>query len=141
MRKNWIAVASAEHVERGKREGFMQVCHGKGGPLKRIQPNDRVVYYSPTQTFQGKDKLQAFTAIGVVKIGEPFQVDMGNGFHPFRRNVSWLRAKKAAIHPLLPRLMWTQNNRNWGYQFRFGVFEISNHDFDIIAQAMDEDIR
>ncbi len=141
MRKNWIAVASAEHVERGKREGFMQVCHGKGGPLNRIQPNDRVVYYSPTQTFQGKDKLQAFTAIGVVKIGEPFQVDMGNGFHPFRRNVSWLRAKKAAIHPLLPRLMWTQNNRNWGYQFRFGVFEISNHDFDIIAQAMDEDIR
>jgi hypothetical protein len=25
----WIAVASAEHVRRGRREGFMQVSHGK----------------------------------------------------------------------------------------------------------------
>ena len=35
--KYWIAVASAEHVRRGRSEGFMQVNHGKQGPLKRIQ--------------------------------------------------------------------------------------------------------
>jgi hypothetical protein len=26
----------------------MQVCHGKAAPLRRVQPGDRVVYYSPT---------------------------------------------------------------------------------------------
>jgi hypothetical protein len=38
--KHWLAVASAEHVRRGQAEGFMQVCHGKAAPLKRIQPGD-----------------------------------------------------------------------------------------------------
>ena len=77
MTGHWIAVASAEHVRRGRREGFMQVSHGKAAPLKRIKPGDRVVYYSPTVTLGGKDKLQAFTAIGTVKEGEPYVFDMG----------------------------------------------------------------
>jgi hypothetical protein len=37
-RKYWIAVGSAEHVRRGRSEGFMQVNHGKAAPLKRIKP-------------------------------------------------------------------------------------------------------
>jgi hypothetical protein len=78
----WIAVASAEHVRRGRSEGFMQVSHGKAAPLKRIKPGDRVVYYSPTvalggKSLGGKDKLQAFTAIGTVKDREPYVFDMG----------------------------------------------------------------
>src|SRR5437899_3050750 len=65
MSKNWIAVASAEHVRLGRSNGFMQVSHGKSAPLRRIEPGDRVVFYSPTDAFRGKDKLQSFTAIGV----------------------------------------------------------------------------
>ena len=48
---NWVAVASSEHVQKGRLSGFMQVCHGKGVPLRRMKPNDWVVYYSPTVTF------------------------------------------------------------------------------------------
>ena len=51
---NWVAVASAEHVSRGRAEGFMQVNHGKAAPLKRIGPGSRVAYYSPTNTFGGR---------------------------------------------------------------------------------------
>src|ERR1700722_19285540 len=47
MSKNWIAVASAEHVRLGRSDGFMQVSHGKSAPLRRIEPGDRVVFYSP----------------------------------------------------------------------------------------------
>ena len=82
MSKNWIAVASAEHVRLGRSNGFMQVSHGKSAPLRSIEPCDRVVFYSPTDAFRGKDKLQSFTAIGVVKEGAPHQVDMGDGFCP-----------------------------------------------------------
>jgi hypothetical protein len=64
---NWIAVASANHVAIGVAQGFMQVNHGKSGPLRRISPGDLVTYYSPTAVFGTKTPLQAFTAIGRVQ--------------------------------------------------------------------------
>lgn len=133
---NWIAVASAEHVRKGRLSGFMQVCHGKGTPLQRMKPNDWVVYYSPTVTFGRRDKLQSFTAIGQVKEREPYQVDMGNGFCPFRRDVLWLDAQEALITPLLDKLDLTKNKKNWGYQFRFGLIAITDHDMQLIIKAM-----
>jgi EVE domain len=136
MTGHWIAVASAEHVRRGKSEGFMQVSHGKAAPLKRIKPGDRVVYYSPTVTLGGKDRLQASTAIGTVKEGEPYVFDKGNGFKPYRRDVAWTKADEAPIHPLLDRLEFTTGKPNWGYQFRLGLFPISAADFRLIAEAM-----
>jgi len=136
MGRNWIAVASADHVRLGREVIFMQVHHGKAAALRRISPGDWVVYYSPTVAFGGKDKLQAFTAIGVVKDGDPHQADMGGGFHPIRRDVSWLGGHDAPIQPLLGVLEFTAGNRNWGYQLRFGLFSISDHDRQIIAEAM-----
>lgn len=133
---NWIAVASAEHVQKGRLSGFMQVCHGKGAPLRRMKPNDWVVYYSPTVTFRGKDKLQSFTAIGQIKDREPYQVDMGNSFCPFRRDVLWLDAQEALITPLLDQLDLTKNKKNWGYQFRFGLLAITDQDMQLIMKAM-----
>ena len=136
MSKNWIAIASAEHVRLGRQAGFMQVCHGKAAPLRRVQPGDRIIYYSPTATFRGKEKLQAFTAIGIAKNQEPYQFDMGEGFCPFRRDVKWLKSRDAPIAPLLDELDFSAGKRNWGYQFRFGLFEIDEHDLQIIAAAM-----
>nr|MCH9703347.1 EVE domain-containing protein [Chlamydiota bacterium] len=42
--KYWIGVASHEHVKRGEADGFCQVCHGKGAPLRRMKPGDLLVY-------------------------------------------------------------------------------------------------
>ena len=114
----------------------MQVCHGKAAPLRRIQPGDGVVYYSPTNVFRGNDGLQSFTAIGVVRDGTPYQADMGGGFAPFRRDVDWRDAEEVPIKPLLGRLQFTTAKRNWGYQLRFGLFEISASDMAMIAEAM-----
>jgi hypothetical protein len=135
-RKYWIAVASAEHVRRGRDEGFMQVNHGKAAPLKRIKPDDGVIYYSPALSLGGKDKLQSFTAIGTVKKGEPYLFDMGGGFKPYRRDVAWARAEETPIGPLVQKLEFTAGKPNWGHQLRFGLFSISAADFRLIAQAM-----
>ncbi|GLR79209.1 EVE domain-containing protein [Azospirillum oryzae] len=137
----WIAVASAEHVRRGRAGGFMQVCHGKAAPLRRIRPGDRVVYYSPTDRFGAADGLKSFTAIGTVLPGEPYQFDMGDGFIPFRRDVSWWPSEEAPIQPLLDRLELTAGVRNWGYPFRFGLLSVSQGDFDRIAEAMRAAVR
>ncbi|MEO8883319.1 MAG: EVE domain-containing protein [Devosia sp.] len=131
----WIAVASAEHARRGK-AGFMQVNHGKAAPLRRIHPGDGVAYYSPTITFGGKDKLQAFTLIGRVKEGDIYEGQMGD-WTAHRRDVAWVDARDAAIGPLLGKLDFTRGRSNWGYQLRFGLFEISRQDFETIADAME----
>jgi len=138
--RNWIVVASADHVRTGRAGGFMQAGHGKAAPLRRVRPGDRVACYSPTSEFRGKDTLQAFTAIGIARDGEPYQFDMGGGFCPFRRDVAWLPAHAAPIQPLLDRLEFTTGVRNWGYRFRFGLFAISDHDMNIIAEAMDAQV-
>ena len=140
--KNWIAVASAEHARRGRDEtvpGFMQVGHGKLAPLKRVQPGDRVAYYSPTVTLGAKDGLQSFVSIGIVQAGEPYAFDMG-GFVPYRRNVTYLKSKEASILPLLDDFEFVENRSRWGYKFRFGLFSISDHDMRLIAQAMGVDV-
>jgi hypothetical protein len=132
----WIAVASAAHVRLGRAGGFMQVCHGRATPLRRLSAGDLVAYYSPSETFGGRDRLQAFTAIGVVEPRAPYQVDMGNGFTPFRRDVVWRRADPAPIHPLLGDLSFSRDNGNWGYQLRFGLFKVDPDDIKRIADAM-----
>jgi hypothetical protein len=136
MNRNWIVVASADHVQHGRTEGFMQACHGKAAPLRRVRPGDRVACYSPTIEFRGKQRLQAFTAIGIAREGEPYQADMGGGFGPFRREIVWLDAQPAPIQPLLDRLEFTAGRGNWGYQFRFGLFAVTDRDMNTIASAM-----
>lgn len=134
--KFWLAVASGEHVEHGYSGNFMQVCHGKRAPLTRMKPGDGIVYYSPSMDFMKKERLMAFTAIGHLAEGEPYQFDMGGGFIPFRRNVIWLSNYKCPISTLQDILEFTSGNKNWGYQLRFGVLEISEHDFISILNEM-----
>lgn len=141
-RNNWIAVASAEHARRGCEEpghGFMQVCHGKCAPLKRVQPGDRVAYYAPAVTMGGKDRLQSFVSIGVVQPGVPYAFDMGGGFVPFRRDVIYVAAKEAPIAPLLNHFEFVEDRTRWGYKFRFGLFMVIDADMRLIANAMQAD--
>lgn len=138
MARYWIAVASAEHARRGGNLGFMQVNHGKEAPLRRVHPGDGVAYYSPTVTFGGKDKLQAFTLVGRVRDGDIYPGEMG-GWTAHRRDVDWADARETPIARLLGDLDFARGRTNWGYQLRFGLFEITEHDFDLIAKAMGAD--
>ncbi|GKX53848.1 EVE domain-containing protein [Budvicia aquatica] len=140
MTRYWIAVACYEHVRIGREGGFMQVCHGKAAPLKRLREGDIVAYYSPTERLGEKSPCQSFTSIGRVAGGEPYQVHMFDEFYPYRRDVVWFDAQVAPIRPLLARLEFACVNvtggRNWGYQLRFGLFDVSERDMRTIASAM-----
>ncbi len=136
----WVAVASAEHVAIGRAQGFMQVGHGKGAPLKRLHAGDRIAYYSPVRVFGAKDACQAFTAVGAVRDERVYQGTMtdtgGDDFKPFRKDVDWFAAQEAQIRPLLESLSFTQGKSNWGYAFRFGLLKVTEADMDLIARAM-----
>lgn len=132
----WIAVASKEHVMRGVEGGFAQVCHGKAGPLKQMQANDWIIYYSPTLRFGEKEPCRAFTAIGQIKQGKPYPFQMSDDFIPFRRDVQFLPAAEVPIPPLIDRLSFIQDKTKWGFPFRRGCFSISQSDFQLIAGQM-----
>ena len=136
MSKYWIVVASAEHVRRGRAGGFMQAGHGKEAPLRRMKRGDGIVCYSPTETLGGKDRLQAFTAIGFAKDDNIYAVDVAPDFCPFRRNVTFWESEPTQIAPMLDELVLTRGHRHWGAKFRFGLLEISHSDFKKIASAM-----
>ncbi|MEJ8849937.1 EVE domain-containing protein [Variovorax rhizosphaerae] len=144
MPRNWIAIASAEHARIGRDHrpmGFMQVGHGKGAPLKRITPGDRVAYYSPATVFGGTDKLQSFVSIGVVQPGEPYTAEMGNGFVPWRRDVRYAKSAEAPIAPLIEAFDFVEDPKRWGAKFRFGLFEVNAHDMRLIADVMKADVK
>jgi hypothetical protein len=43
---------------------------------------------------------------------------------------------EAPIRPLINDLDFIEDKTRWGYRFRFGVFEISEHDLSVIRAAM-----
>lgn len=134
--KYWIIVASKDHVQRGVQEGFCQACHGKSNPLKRMKPDDWVIFYSPKTEFKGAERCQSFSAIGRVNPGSVYQGDMGGGFKPYRRDVTFLACSQVPIQPLIPDLSFIKNKQHWGYMFRFGFFEIPQTDFNLISNQM-----
>jgi hypothetical protein len=130
--KYWITVVSKDHLQRGVSGGFMQVNHGKERPLKRISENDWVIFYSPKLTMKGDDKLQAFTA----NDGLVYQHRMSDDFIPYRRNIRYYECTEISIIPLIDDLEFIKNKSSWGYPFRFGFFEIGEHDFKLLKEKL-----
>jgi len=132
----WIGVASKDHVARGVPGGFCQLCHGKSAPLKRMSPGDWIVYYSPKARLEGDELCQQFTAIGEVVGNDVYVFEMAPRFAPFRRDIRFLDARSAPIRPLVEQLSFIRDPKRWGYVFRFGHFEMSREDFELIAGQM-----
>jgi len=132
----WVGVVLRDHVQKGVQGGFCQVCHGKKLPLERMKPGDYLVYYSPKQSFGGKEPCQAFTALGRVLERPAYPFALSEDFVPYRRDVEFLETVDAPIAPLLERLEFIPDTQRWGYPFRRGFFEICAADFTLISAAM-----
>jgi len=134
--KYWVTVVSKDHIKRGVAGSFMQANHGKSGSLKKLRPNDWVIFYSPKVTYEGDEKLQAFTAIGQVANGEIYQHKMSDDFIPYRRNVKYYSCKDVPIVPLIGSLDFIRDKKAWRFRFRFGFFEIGERDFNLLKEKM-----
>ena len=133
--QGWLGVVSRAHVRRGVAGGFAQVCHGRAAPLRRMQPGDVLVYYSPTIEMGG-EPLRAFTAIGRVEDPAVFQFDMGGGFVPYRRHVVYEKDVREVPLATLKDQLELCAEPNWGMALRRGLLKLSAHDLQLIAAAM-----
>lgn len=141
----WLGVVHRDHVRRGVDQGIAQLDHGSRTAIARLSPGDGLVYYSPRETSPRGRELRAFTAIGRVADGEPWQaapVSMaGRGeVAPWRRRVEYVDGvEEAPIAPLLPVLELTRATRDWGWVMRRGTLELTSHDFAVLAAEMGAD--
>ncbi len=131
----WVVTASADHALRGKAEGIVQANHGKDAPVRRMQPGDGIVIYSPRATFPDGPALQAFTLIGRIADGDPWQHKIGDQMM-WRRKVIWQDCRIALIRPLLDDLQITRGLSSWGMAFRYGLTRLARTDFALIAREM-----
>lgn len=136
----WLGVVSKEHVLRGADGGFAQVCHGKRAPLAKMKKGDWLIYYSPKIAMVDHAPLQAFTAIGKIRAGDVYQVEMTPDFHPFRLDVEYFACEEVPLADVIHKLELTQIP-NWGMQLRRGLLPISKKDFTILAAHMQVEIH
>jgi hypothetical protein len=137
--KYWIVVVSKEHMQWGVEGGFIQVNHGKEAPLKRMQINDWIIIYSPSDSLGSKTKVQAFTAAGTVSDEKIYEFKMSETFIPYRRNINFKDSKEVSILPLIENLEFIKNKKSWGFPFRIGFFEVNENDFKLIISKMLKD--
>lgn len=137
----WLGVVHRDHVRRGVEQGIAQLNHGSKAAIGRLSPGDGLVYYSPKDVYPDGAPLRAFTAIGRVAEGDPWQAApvamLGRDVAPWRRRVEYVDGiHEAPIAPLLPMLDLTRDTPNWGWLMRRGVLEMTSHDFRLLADEM-----
>ncbi|CAN5374993.1 EVE domain-containing protein [soil metagenome] len=133
---NWINTVSREHVRRAVEGKFTQADHGKPDRLRRMSNGDRIAFYSPKTDYPDGEPLQAFTAIGRLVGDEVYPVEMSPDLQMYRRNVEFLACAETPIKPLIDELNFIEDKKRWGFRFRFGLFQVSDHDFEVIQAAM-----
>lgn len=109
MRNYWIGVVSRSHVRIGVAGGFVQLNHGKKAPVQRLKAGDMLAMYSPRESYPDGAPLQAFTAIGTIKTGEVYQVEMSADFKPYRVDVEFTPCRDAPIKPLVEALSFIKS--------------------------------
>lgn len=132
--KHWIAVISLEHAEIAARSGFLQVCHGKMGPLKHTSAGDEFFIYCPRTGMGSGEVIKRVTFQGHFNDNRIYQVEQFPGFHPYRKDVTFDTGFQPVDILSVSGLELTSNPR-WGMLARRGFFEISSHDAALLRQS------
>ncbi len=136
MMKYWINTIYKNHVMVGKQEGFVQAGHGKEAAVKKLQLNDRMIFYSPKTSLQDGKPVQAFTAVAKIKDNNIYPVLVNENFWPYRRNAEYENCQEVPIKPLIEQLEFITNKKHWSLKFSSSLFEINQHNFELIYKLM-----
>jgi predicted RNA-binding protein len=105
-----------------------------------MQQGDYIIYYSHKLSFGSSEPCQKFTAVGQVLGEEIFTYEPEPGSVFYRRRARYFPSTEASVRPLIEKLEFIRNKKQWGAPFRYGLLQISKQDFEIIAAAMGVDL-
>lgn len=132
----WIGVVHRKQALAAKAAGFCAMSHGKEAAVAKLSVGDRVIFYAPKTDFDG-DTVQAFVALMTVTGDIVVQRNMpGTDFRPSTRDAEFAEVQEIPVRPLLEHLSFVKSPRHWGMAFRRSQFEVSESDFNLIADGM-----
>lgn len=133
----FVIVVARDRAALWRSGSFCEVRHGRRWPLEQMQPGDWVLLYSGRQQERQGGPCQRFTAAGRVALGETYRHQMTADHMPWRRRVDYYhRTEEVAIAPLLPRLSFIGEQKQWGLSLGHGFLEVSAMDAALIAHEM-----
>ena len=101
-----------------------------------IEPNEKGGLSSvlqPQVSAEWSGKAAGLTAVGKILDDTAYQVEMFEGFFPFRRDVSYYQpVKDCPIEQVRPHPEW----RQYASQIRYGHFEVSKEFFLYVFEQM-----
>ncbi|WP_409361541.1 EVE domain-containing protein [Bartonella heixiaziensis] len=133
--KHWIAVISRDHARLAAEFGFLQVCHGKAGPLRKTSKGDEAFIYCPRCEMRSGKVLQTIEFQCIFKDNHVYQVEQALQFAPFRKNVIFNKQAQPIVLKEIQGLKFLTNPQ-WGMLARRGFFEITAYDAARIREAM-----
>lgn len=90
--KHWIAVISRAHARIAADSEFLQVCHGKAGPLRQTSAGDEVFIYCPRSEINAGEILKTVEFQCIFNNDDVYQVEQFPGFRPFRKDVTFIES-------------------------------------------------
>ncbi|GAA5105741.1 EVE domain-containing protein [Bartonella jaculi] len=133
--KHSIAVISRAHARLAAEFGFLQVCHGKAGALRKTSKGDEVFIYCPRCEMRAGKVLQTIEFQCIFKDNHIYQVEQAPQFTPFRKDVVFNKQAQPVVLKEIQGLEFL-TNPHWGMLARQGFFEITAYDAVRIREAM-----
>lgn len=132
----WIGTIHRAQARAAQAAGFVAPSHGKEAAVAKLSVGDRIIFYAPRTDFDGAP-VQAFVAALTVTGDRVYQRSLpGTDFRPFTRDAEYQSVQEVPVRPLLEDLGFVKSPRHWGMAFRRSHFEISQADFNLIAEGM-----
>ncbi|MEM1079122.1 MAG: EVE domain-containing protein [Pseudomonadota bacterium] len=150
MARYWIGLAERDSVHAAVANGVCVFSGGKVSPVRKLEPGDGILYYSPHESAGGA-ALECFTAVGEVVDDTPWtqnwtQICAGGPYWTQGAardsGLTWVRrcdydaVGEVSVRPLLSALRFVAQPRHWGRTFHRGQMEIGAEDFFRIADRL-----
>ncbi|WP_424968040.1 EVE domain-containing protein [Dinoroseobacter sp. S375] len=150
MARYWIGLAERDSVHAAVANGVCVFSGGKASPVRKLEPGDGILYYSPHESAGGA-VLECFTAVGEVVDDAPWtqnwtQICAGGPYlsqgAAHQSGLTWVRrcdydaVGEVSVRPLLSELRFVAQPRHWGRTFHRGQMEIGAADFFRIADRL-----
>ncbi|WP_208350808.1 EVE domain-containing protein [Pseudaestuariivita rosea] len=133
-KRYWIGLAEAAYVDTVKDQNVCLFSGGDKQAVEALSTGDRITYYSPNDS-HGGDRLDQFTALAEVTGDDCYQKDDWPDhpkFEAWVRDCAYEDVGAVPLSDVADRLDCASSPDD----FSTGQIEISEKDFNTIAQAM-----
>ena len=102
---------------------------------------DRVAYYAPATAWAAPTSCKASSRSASCTATCPTRPTWATASCRGGATCAMRRAREAPILPLIEQFDFVDDPKRWGSKFRFGLFEVNEHDIRLIAGAMKADAQ